>query len=446
MFSPKIVVIGGGTAGLIASDVAKRACASSKVTVLDEEPFTYRRPALISVIRGDVKRRKEISIFPQSYLSSLNVKTRAGVRVIDIDSSNNLIKCINSQGNMDIVDYDQLILATGGYATKPMLEGVTKPGVFALRTFHDASLIRRLAKKASSATVVGAGFVGLLTAEALAKRGLNVNLLARSRILRMVLEADLAKTVQYTAERYGIRVLTGVSIEEIGGNDRVKWVETSVGKIYSDLVVFATGVKPRIELAKAAGIARGESGIIVNNRMQTSIENIYAAGDCVEVTELITKRNTYVPIGSLAAAEGQIAGSNSAGRLIESEGFLRAQDEDFFNLYIVSIGQTTESAREANLEAEVIDIMPSSLHVLKGVKGLQIKLVVNASNNDVIGAQLIANKHNLSAKGYPSMLLDFVRGKTNCKEALKNFERNYRTFSDYILWKHLAMDYYAYPP
>lgn len=436
MASPRIVVVGGGTAGLTAADAAKRTCPDSKVTILGEEPFTYRRPALTSIIEGEIKEPKQISIFPQTYLSSLNVEMRAGVRVVEIDSRNNLVKHTNSRGSTETVNYDRLILATGGYATKPILEGVDKAGVFTFRTFHDALEISRWAEKVSSATVVGAGFIGLLAAEALAKRGLDVNLLARSRTLRRILEADLAKTIQSAAGRHGVKVLTGVSIEKIGGGDHVEWVETSAGKVYSDLVVFAIGVKPSTELAEAAGVSVGKFGITINERMQTSIEDIYAAGDCIEVVELITQRKAYLPIGSLAAAEGKIAGSNSAGGSIESKGFLRAQDEELFDLHIVSIGHATESAREANLKAEAVDITTPRSYSLRGIRGLQAKFILNA-DNDLIGAQLITSRHDLLAKSYPPILLNLIREETNLTEALENFKRRYRTLPEYILWRSL---------
>ncbi|MFQ6081011.1 MAG: NAD(P)/FAD-dependent oxidoreductase [Candidatus Bathyarchaeia archaeon] len=417
----RIVVLGGGIAGLMAASAAKRACVDSEVTIFDDEPLAYKRPALTSIIMGVIRSPREISIFPPSYLSSLGIKIRNGVRAIEMDAKDNLVKYCDSRGLTKTVSYDRLILATGGYAVKPMLKGADKPGVFTLRTFQDALNISEWAKKASSATVVGAGFVGLLAAEALVKRGLKVNLIARSRLLRVSLEADLARLVQSNLERYGVKVFTGTSIEEIGGNDQVKWVETSAGKIHSDLVLFAIGVKPRVELAEAAGIEIEGSGIAVNERMQTSIENVYAAGDCIDVMDAITKRKTYLPIGSLAAAEGQIAGSNSAGETIESEGFLRAQDEEIFHLHIVSIGCTTERAVEANLRAEVLNATLPSSRLLGRFEGPQVKLVVNAKD-DLIGAQMIASKDDLYANSYSLRLLNFVKERRNLSEVLENLK------------------------
>lgn len=434
MTSPKIVVVGGGTAGLVAADAAKKTRLDTKVVVLCEENMIYRRPALTSLVEGTIKKPSEISMFPLGCLSSLGIETKVNVRVAEIDVENRLIKCVDSRGSVETVDYDRLVLATGGYVAKPKIEGVDKPGVFTLRTHHDALEISRWAQKTRSATVIGAGFVGLLVAGALVKRGLKVNILVRSRILRRGLEEDLARTVQLTAERYGVKVLTGTSVEEIGGSSRVEWIETSAGKVYSDLVVIATGVKPRIELAEASGIAVGKFGIALNQQMQTSVENIYAAGDCTEVTELITGRKTYIPIGSLAAAEGQIAGSNSAGGAVECEGFLRAQNEDFFDLHIASIGYTTGEAREVNLKAQAVDVMPTSLHLPRSAKGLHVKLIVNADNN-IIGAQTVASRYDLLAKSYSPILLNFVREGKDLTEALREFKVRYRNFSNHILWK-----------
>jgi len=417
----RIVVLGGGIAGLMAACAARRMRVDSEVTIFDEESLTYKRPALISIIRGGVKSPEEILIFPPSYLSSLGIKIQNSVQVTEINAKDNVVKCCDSRGSTKSVSYDRLILATGGYAPKPMLEGADKLGVFTLRTFQDALNISRRAKRANSATIVGAGFAGLLAAEALVKRGLKVNVIARSRLLRGSLEADLARSVQSNLQRYGVKVFTGTSIEEIGGNNRVKWVETSSGKVYSDLLLFAMGVKPRVELAEAAGVAIEKTGIAVNARMQTSIEDIYAAGDCVSVMDTITKRKTYLPIGSLAAAEGEIAGSNSAGENIESEGFLRAQDEEIFHLHVVSIGCTVESAVEASLRGEALDATLPSSRRLGKFEEPQVKLVVDAEDN-LIGAQMVADKHDLYANGYALRLLNFVKERRSLSEVLENLK------------------------
>jgi len=417
----RIVVLGGGIAGLMAASAAKRIRVDSEVAIFDEEPLTYKRPALTSIIGGGVKGPEEILMFPPSYLSSLGIKMQNSVRVTEINAKDNLVKYCDSRGSTKSVSYDRLILATGGYAPKPMLEGADKLGVFTLRTFQDALNISKWARRANSATIVGAGFAGLLAAEALVKRGLKVNLIARSRLLRGSLEADLARSVQSNLQRYGVKVFTGTSIEEIGGNNRVKWVETSAGKVYSDLLLFAMGVKPRIELAEAAGVAIEETGIAVNARMQTSIEEIYAAGDCISVTDTITKRKTYLPIGSLAAAEGEIAGSNSADEIIESEGFLRAQDEEIFHLQIVSIGCTVENAVEANLRVEALDATLPSSRRLGKFEEPQVKLVVDAEDN-LIGAQMVADKRDLYANSYALRLLNFVKERRSLLEVLENLK------------------------
>jgi len=417
----RIVVLGGGIAGLMAACAARRMRVDSEVTIFDEESLTYKRPALISIIRGGVKSPEEILMFPPSYLSSLGIKIQNSVQVTEINAKDNVVKCCDIRGSTKSVSYDRLILATGGYAPKPMLEGADKLGVFTLRTFQDALNISRRAKRANSATIVGAGFAGLLAAEALVKRGLKVNLIARSRLLRGSLEPNLARSVQSNLQRYGVKVFTGTSIEEIDGNNRVKWVETSAGKVYSDLLLFAMGVKPRVELAEAAGVAIEKTGIAVNARMQTSFEDIYAAGDCVSVMDTITKRKTYLPIGSLAAAEGEIAGSNSAGKIIESEGFLRAQDEEIFHLHVVSIGCTVESAVEASLRVEALDATLPSSRLLGKFEEPQVKLVVDAEDN-LIGAQMVADKQDLYANGYSLRLLNFVKERRSLSEVLENLK------------------------
>jgi len=168
--------------------------------------------------------------------------------------------------------------------------------------------------------------------------------------------------------------------------------------------------------------------------MQTSVENIYAAGDCVEVTDLITKKRVYLPLGNLASKEGVIAGSNAVGSLHKSKGFLRAQDEELFNQHIVSIGHTLLSAQLANIKAREINVNKySSKSTSRNTRAL-IKLIVDTKDH-LIGAQLYASKYDIVAKSYPILLTRFIKEPIELPQILEYFKRPYRILPEFLFWK-----------
>lgn len=428
MKEQKIVIIGGNVAGFAAAANAREVDKHAEITVLSREPYPpYRRSALSSLIANESSRIEDLFIFPQQ-IDKLQIRFFQGVEASDIDVNEKVVKAKDLGSNMSLsFEYDSLILATGCSSFIPPFEGAEKKGVFVFRTFKDEVSISREAHASKSAVVIGAGFVGLEIAEALAKRGVNVTIAVRSRILREFIEPDLSTYFEEKIKRKGVEVMTGVSPSKIEGNERATSVKLDDKKIPADIVVFATGTKPNVTLAKKIGIELSKTGAIkVNKYMQTSISNIYAIGDCADTLDALTGKWIYIPVGSVAARAGAVAGRNAAGDRVETLGVIRAQMDKLFGEGIVSIGHGSESAKELGVEVEIIDLS-SMQHRFHFLRKYPAKIIATANpKGQMIGAQVISSRF---ASQYAFTLFLAIQQGMNIEKFLDEWRLPFAAFT-----------------
>lgn len=390
----RIVIIGGNVAGLAAAISARELDKHAEIIVLSRESYhPYRRSSLASIISVETLTPKDLIMFP-SQLRNLRIRLLRGVEALDIDHCNRVVKARNVNIRRDLsFYYDSLVLASGSLPLVPPIEGVEKKGVFTFRTLEDALRISQEAKLAKSVVVVGAGLGGLEIVEALAKRGVNVTIAVRSRILRKLVEPDLSVYLRGRIEQKGVKVVTGVSPEEIGGKKKVEWIKLNNEKISTSNVIFSIGVKPNVELAKKIGLELGKTGAIkVDHRMQTTISEIYAAGDCAETPDALTGKWMYIPVGSVAAKEGAVAGRNAAGGEAEVRGVIRAQADTIFREGIVSIGHSSESARKLNVKTNAVNLSSMWRRLYRSQKRPAKIVVITNPKERIIGVQIISSR------------------------------------------------------
>jgi NADPH-dependent 2,4-dienoyl-CoA reductase/sulfur reductase-like enzyme len=387
----KIIVIGGSAAGMMAAIAAAKTNPDADITVVTQDKLPYRRPAIPGLIAGYITGPEGARIFSPEILSRYNVKLICPAEATDIDPKRKVISVL-SGGKEDKLVYDAAVIATGGCPLIPEIPGSDKKGVCTFTTHEAAAEIVAAARSANSAVVIGAGFIALEIAEALMRKGLDVYFNVRSRILRKLVEPDVSELLMQSFERQGLRMLTGESISQIGGEDRVEYVVHKGNKIAVNLVVIGTGVKPNVALAEKCGIELGSSGAIkVDNRMQTSAADIYAAGDCAESLDLGTGRFVYSPVGSIGAMAGKVAGTNAAGGNQQSKGLLRAQADQILGMQIFSIGHSTTSAKEVGLEVNVHNL--TVFVKSRMTKPFEIAKLLTGKRDEIAGAQLAVKKH-----------------------------------------------------
>jgi NADH oxidase (H2O2-forming) len=287
------------------------------------------------------------------------------------------------------------VIATGAYPFVPPIKGREKQGVHALRTIEDGKKIDETINNSKSAVVIGAGLIGLETAVACIERGLKtvvVELLPQ--VLPAMIDADMAKMVQIMLEEKGMRVITGKGVDEILGSEKVSGVSVAGEQIQTDMVVVATGIRVNSELAQKAGITIGETrGIKTNARMETSVKDVYAVGDCAESVNMITQRPTLCQLGTAAVRQGKVAGTNAAGGYAIFHGVIGSAVTKFFDTEIGVTGLTDFSAKRNGYETVIGTITTKTRpEYYPSGHNIKIKIVVDKESRRIIGGQIIGGE------------------------------------------------------
>ncbi|MBI4331805.1 MAG: NAD(P)/FAD-dependent oxidoreductase [Chloroflexi bacterium] len=309
----EIVILGYGPAALSAL-TAIHGCPPSpkgeeiETTVITAEPHPPYSPMfLIEYAFGQVSRRQ--LYLPQIPSANGRLKVVAGRKATEIQANENRVLLDDGE----IIPYDRLLIATGASALKPPVKGLDKPGVFFINRLDDVLRLRARVRRASNAVIVGAGAIGIETALALACQGKRVTIVeAVPQILPLMLDADLAAFVQAKLEERGVHFLLNSPVCEVLGKRRADGVVCEK-EVAGDLVIVAAGFRPNMGFVNPAGIKTAR-GILVNDRMQTSAPNIYAAGDVAEARNPFADRYELNFTWFSALEQGRVAGSNIGGR------------------------------------------------------------------------------------------------------------------------------------
>jgi nitrite reductase (NADH) large subunit len=275
----KHVIVGNGVAGVTAAQSIIRADPTAKVHIFGEEPHLYyRRPLLWEFIGGQIEQ-DDVYFRPAGWYAERGIQLHTGISATALAPSEHRL----SLSDRTTVTYDQLLLATGGRPFVPPCPGTDKQGVFTLRTLDDALAIKAYAQQVSTAAIVGGGLLGLETARALRTTGLDVTVVEFAPyLLPRQLDAEGATVLQTILEAQGLRIVTGGATEAIQGDERAAclWLRDD-RTIPGELVIFSTGIRSEVSLAQAAGLAVNR-GIVVDEQLRTSAEDVFAAGDAVE--------------------------------------------------------------------------------------------------------------------------------------------------------------------
>ncbi len=335
------LIVGNGVAGNSAAEMIRRLDASGAITIFSRSrhPFYYT-PALPEYLSGE-KELRRFTLHDLTWYERNRVDFHAGEEVTAIDPAAGTVQTMDGRRYR----YDRLLLATGGSANVPPIEGVDLDGVFTLRTVEDADRIRARAKISRKVIVIGGGLLGLEAGNGLRKLGLEVVVLERSpRLLPRQMDEGGAALLLRQMERMGFRFRLDqrVSRIEAGGKTLSVCLETGE-KLAAEMVLLSAGVRPEVALAESIGV-EVDRGVKVDDWMMTSVEGIYAAGDVIEC------RGRYYGIWPAAMAQGRIAGTNMAGGEARYEGTVPANKLKVAGIDLVSMGDIDcEGEKEALL-------------------------------------------------------------------------------------------------
>jgi NADPH-dependent 2,4-dienoyl-CoA reductase/sulfur reductase-like enzyme len=395
MSTRRLVVIGGVAAGMSAASRARRLDPDLEIIVLERGTnVSYGACGLPYFISGRIAHADDLIAHPASFFrEKRNIDVRLEHEAIKIEPERSAVHALVKRSQPLAIQYDRLVLATGG-APHMSLPGSDRPNVFTLNDLDHAVHLRDFLDRQHprKAVIIGSGYIGLEVADAFARRGIEVTIIERSGEVIDGLESEIADKLETTVASHGVKLHKGRAACTIAGpsNGPATHIEYGSGETTPcDLVLLATGLQPRTELATAAGIALGHTGAIaVDDRMQTNLPGIYAAGDCVETRHLVTGAPVYFPLGTTANKQGRVAGENAGGGHATFAGIVGTLVTKVFELEIGRTGLSLASARAAGLDADALTITGSSRVNYFDGKPLIVSLVWDRADGRLVGCQI----------------------------------------------------------
>ena len=401
----RIVVIGGSAAGPKAASRARRLDESADILILQKAPELSRASCGYPYYVGGVFNDRRMLLCtpagvvrdPGFFLAAKGIRAKPGTEVTDIDRARKVVVARSlDTGAIEEHPYDKLILATGARPKMPPVKGIDLKGISTLQSMQDADYLRKVRdeRKISKAIIVGGGLIGIAACEALHLAGFQITVVEVLPQILTFLDPQLAALAENHVRSKGANVITGNGIAEFLGEDGVlRGVKLRNGtELECELAVIATGVTPNSELARKAGLKVGETGgVLVDEQMKTSDEDIYAAGDCVECVNRITGKRVHAPFGDLANLQGRVAGHNAvAGGGASFPGTIQTGICKIFDFTAGSTGVHETAARAAGFDdAEVVIHASTDKPGFMQGKPLITRLVVSRSTRRVLGAQCV---------------------------------------------------------
>ncbi|HLA48122.1 MAG: hypothetical protein A3I04_04455 [Nitrospinae bacterium RIFCSPLOWO2_02_FULL_39_110] len=391
----RIVIIGGIAGGASAAAKARRINEDAEILLYEKGPhISFASCGLPYLISGEVKDEKSLLLWSAKDFSSVfNVKINPEHEVLKIDREKKKLEIKDPSGKTFFESYDRLILSPGTEPILPVNNALEFKNVFTLRSIDDAVSIKERLRRGRHITVIGSGFIGLEAVEALIKLKKEITLIEILPQVMPQLDPEMAGYIEEHLLLNKVSLILNDSVKEFSGNPVEKIILKSGKSIKTDLIIIGTGVRPNVRLARECGLKIGSfGGIEVNERMQTSDESIYACGDAVEVTNMITNKKTLIPLAGPAQRQGRVAGTNAAGGNLIYNGAIATFAVRVLNLIA---GKTGLSEREAKREG--LDYLVSYTHSPNHVgwfpeaKLMAVKVIFEKDTGRLLGAQIVGS-------------------------------------------------------
>ncbi|MCD7867142.1 MAG: FAD-dependent oxidoreductase [Clostridiales bacterium] len=388
----KIVVIGGVAAGTKTAAKLLRQDRGAEVTVYTKsQDISYAGCGLPYYVGGSIETREELIVnTPEKYTGLTGVKVRTGMEAVRVDAAARTVGFANGE----TVSYDKLVIATGAVPFVPKVNGTELPGVFTMRTPDDAISLRAYVEQnaCQSAVVVGAGFIGLEIAENLMAKGLKVTVAdMASQVMPGLFDEEMAAYLRRQLQERGLRIFTGAALEEITGEEKATGIRTSVGSLKGDLVVLALGVRPSTDFLAGSGIEMDRGTIVVDAYQKTSLEDIYAVGDCARVHNRLTGKGQWSAMGSTANITGRALAKNLTGQVTAYGGCLGTGVVKLAaDLNAGRTGLTEAQAKEAGYDVvSATCVTDDKAHYYPGASSFVTKLIADRNTHTLLGIQTV---------------------------------------------------------
>ena len=389
----KILIVGGVAGGASAAARLRRLDENAEIIMFERDEYiSFANCGLPYYIGEVIKDRDKLLVqTPESMKARFNIDVRIKSEVASIDTSKKVVTVKSEARGTYEESYDYIVLSPGAKAIKPNIEGINSERIFTLRNIPDTDNIKAYVDKKgiNSAVVIGGGFVGVEMAENLKERGLDVTLVEAAPHLMAPFDTDMVLNIEKEVQDNGIKIILNDGVKSFKDNENsVEITLNSGAKITSDIIILAIGVFPDTKFIKEAGIKLGARGhVLVNDKMETSAEGVYAVGDVIEVIDFVNKTNTAIPLAGPANKQGRIAADNIAGLATTYKGTQGTSIIKVFGLTAACTGNNERNLTRLNIAHKVIFVHPvSHASYYPGALPMTLKLIFN-DEGIILGAQ-----------------------------------------------------------
>jgi len=395
----KIVIIGGVAAGMSAAAKAKRMAKDADVVVYEKTDIVsfggcglpYYVADFFSDSNGLIARTPE-----QLRKSGIDVKTKH--EVLKVNSEKKILEVKNHiTGEVFETPYDKLMVATGASPIMPPIEGIKElENIFPLKTIEDGINLKNAMMDESNKEVViiGAGFIGIEVVEAAKRLNKNVRIIQLDdRVLPLSFDKEITDLIEEEIRAHNVEINLNEIVKKVEGNSKVEKVITDKGTYNADIVVVATGVRPNTRFLEGSGIQMDRGAIIIDEFGETSVKDIYSAGDCAMVYHKVRDKNVFIPLATTANKIGRIVGENMAGASNKFHGTLGSACVKVLDLEAARTGITENEAIQDGIDYKTVFVKDKNqTHYYEGQEDLWIKLIYNAETKVILGGQMIGKK------------------------------------------------------
>ena len=396
----KVIIVGGVAAGAKAAAKIRRLAPEAEINLYtDDDYVSYSSCGLPYYIGGAFEDFRMLLVRTPAEFEKQKIRIHLRHKVIKIEPETKevLIHVLDKNKNIK-KPYDKLIIATGARARIPDIKNVDLPQVLPLRTLNDGKKLKELTIKSNKAIIIGGGYIGLELIEAFVKRGIHVTMIQDSSHLLTRLDVDMSELIyeqlmSISHSRFDILLNENV-VEFVGDENKFYGAKLSSGQfIDGDFAVLATGIIPNSEIALEAGIEVGTTKAIkVNDKMETSIKDIYACGDCCEETLIIDGKPTWYPLGSTANKEGRCAAMNACGIPESFGGVLGSAVTRCMDLTVSQTGMSEKIALIRGIEPVSVTVTKDDkVGYMPDSNNITLKLTAEKSTGRLIGGQAIGS-------------------------------------------------------
>ena len=393
----KVVIVGGVAAGASAAARIRRLNEKAEIVVFERSGYISYANCGLPYYIGDIITDSENLTLqtPESFYNRFRVDVNVHHEVIAINSKDKKVLVKNLANGKEFEEsYDKLVLAPGAKPSQPRISGMDTENVFTLRTVEDTFRIKEYinANQPKSAVMAGGGFIGIELAENLRELGMDVTIVQLFKQLTGNFDPDMASMIHSEMRKHGVKLALGHAVEGFEKKDNgVKVLIKGQKPLYADMAILAIGVSPDTALAKQAGIELGLfNSIVVNDRMETSLPDIYAAGDAVQVKHYVTGENALISLAGPANKQGRIIADNICGGDSRYLGSQASSILKVFNLTAASTGINETEAKSAGLDVDYVILSPmSNSSYYPGGKTMTMKVVFEKGTYRLLGAQIV---------------------------------------------------------